>query len=174
MSATLIEQVTSALTQFSSASRLYALTVGDGSADLDAGGLLVEAFAADDEVQGIGGRDVIALSTDAHITLEPLLGQSASLEVSLADGTRTTFAGNINEVSMLGSEGGLARYRLRLVPWMWRLSQVRNSRVWQEKSVIEIVESVFEPYMPLAIWRWRRGRAVHGWCSATQLLLPVP
>ncbi|MES2316882.1 MAG: type VI secretion system Vgr family protein [Pseudomonadota bacterium] len=154
MSATLIDQVASALAQFASDSRLYALTVGNDSADLGAGGLLVEAFAADDEVQGIGGRDVIVLSTDAHIALEPLLGQTASLEVSLADGTRTSFAGNISEVAMLGSEGGLARYRLRLVPWMWRLSQVRNSRVWQDKSVIEIVESVFERYMPLAIWRW--------------------
>ncbi|MES2318387.1 MAG: type VI secretion system Vgr family protein [Pseudomonadota bacterium] len=154
MGSTLIEQVTSALAQFSSASRLYALTVGDGSANLGAGGLLVEAFAADDEVQCIGGRDIIVLSTDAHIALEPLLGQAASLEVSLADGTRTTFEGDINEVAMLGSEGGLARYRLRVVPWMWRLSQVRNSRVWQDKSVIEIVESVFEAYVPLAIWRW--------------------
>ncbi len=88
MSVPLIEQVTSALAQFSSASRLYELTVGDRSANPGAGGLLVEAFAADDEVQGIGGRDVIALSTDAQIALEPLLGQPARLEVSLADGTR--------------------------------------------------------------------------------------
>ena len=154
MSDTLIEQVTSALAQFSSATRLYSLTVGDGCANLGSGGLLVEAFAAEDEVQGIAGRDVIVLSTDAHIPLAPFLGQSASLVVSLADGTRTSVAGDINEVAMLGSEGGLARYRLRLVPWMWRLSQVRNSRVWQDKSVIEIVESVFEAYLPLAIWRW--------------------
>ena len=145
MSATLVEQATNALAQFATASRLYAVTVGDGSANLGVGGLLVEAFAADDEVQCIGGRDIIVLSTDAHIALDPLLGQSASLEISLADGTRTSFAGNISEVAMLGSEGGLARYRLRLVPWMWRLSQVRNNRVWQDKSVIEIVESVFEP-----------------------------
>ena len=154
MSANLPQQITSALAQFSSATRLYALMVGDGGAELGTDELLVEAFSADDQVQGIGGRDVIVLSTDAHIALAPLLGQPASLEVSLADGTRTSFAGSINEVAMLGSEGGLARYRLRLVPWMWRLSQVRNSRVWQDKSVIEIVESVFEPYMPLAIWRW--------------------
>jgi type VI secretion system secreted protein VgrG len=154
MNVALTEQVTSALAHFSSASRLYALTVGDGSANLGASGLLVEAFVADDEVQGIAGRDVIVLSTDAHIALEPLLGQPATLEVSLADGTRTSFVGDINEVAMLGSEGGLARYRLRLVPWIWRLSRVRNSRVWQDKSVIEIVESVFEAYMPLAIWRW--------------------
>ncbi|WP_426211121.1 contractile injection system protein, VgrG/Pvc8 family [Massilia sp. TWP1-3-3] len=52
--------------------------------------------------------------------------------MSLADGTRTSFAADISEVAMLGSEGGLARYRLRLSPWMWRLSQVRNRRVWQD------------------------------------------
>jgi type VI secretion system secreted protein VgrG len=149
MSASLPEQITIALLQFSSVRRLYALTIGDGSADM-----LVEAFAADDAVQGIGGRDVIVVSTDAHMALEPLIGQQAKLEISLAGGTRTSFAGDISEVAMLGSEGGLARYRVRLSPWMWRLSQVRNSRVWQDKSVIEIVESVFEDYAPLAIWRW--------------------
>ena len=148
----LTEKVTAALAQFSSASRLYALTLRAGNAAGAA--LLVEAFAADDAVQGIGARDVIVVSTDAHISLAPLLGQSASLEVSLADGTRTRFDGDISEVAMLGSEGGLARYRVRLSPWMWRLSQVRNSRVWQDKSVVEIVEDVFAAYLPLAIWRW--------------------
>jgi type VI secretion system secreted protein VgrG len=53
MSSALTEQVTAALAQFSSASRLYELTLGDGSADLGSGGLLVEAFAADDAVQEI-------------------------------------------------------------------------------------------------------------------------
>ena len=132
MRATLTEQITSALAQFSSATRLYAFEVADGSA----ASLMVEAFSAIDELQGIGGRDVILVSTDAHIALGPLLGKPASLHISLADGTRTTFAGHINEAAMLGSEGGLARYRLRLVPWLWRLSQVRNSRAWQDKSVI--------------------------------------
>jgi type VI secretion system secreted protein VgrG len=148
----LTEQVTTALAQFSSATRLYALTLGDGSAH--SAELLVEAFAADDAVQEIGARDIIVMSTSAHIELEPLLGQPAALEVTLADGTRTAFAGDISEVAMLGSDGGLARYRVRISPWMWRLGQMRNSRVWQDKTVIEIVESVFESYLPLAKWRW--------------------
>jgi type VI secretion system secreted protein VgrG len=150
----LTEQVTTALAQFSSASRLYALRLGGDSAGLSPGEFLVEAFAADDGVQDIGARDVIVVSTSAYIEMEPLLGQPATLEVSLADGTRTSFAGDISEVAMLGSEGGLARYRVRISPWMWRLGQVRNSRVWQDKTVIEIVESVFESYLPRARWRW--------------------
>lgn len=154
MGATLTDQITSALAQFSSATRLYALTVGDDSTDLDEGKFLVEAFAADDELQGVGVRDVIVVSTDAYVALRPLLGKLANLQVSLADGTRAVFAGIVNEAAMLGSEGGLARYRLRMVSWMWQLTQVRNCRVWEEKSVIDIVEAVFEAYRPLAIWRW--------------------
>ena len=136
MRTAVLTQLTAALAQFSSARRLYSLTIGGGDGDLGSGGLLVEAFRSDARVHGIEIRDIIALSTNAHIDLAALLGQSAKLEISLADGTRTAFSGDVREVAMLGSEGGLARYRLRLSPWIWRLSQVRNSRVWEEKSVI--------------------------------------
>lgn len=147
-------QLTAALAEFSGASRLYALTLADESEVISAGELLVEAFAASDTLQEIGARDVIVLSTSAHVAPEPLLGRDAALEITLADGTRTSFGGEVSEVAMLGSDGGLARYRIRISPWTWRLGQVRNSRVWQDKSVIEIVDSVFTAYLPQATWRW--------------------
>ncbi|RSZ56181.1 type VI secretion system tip protein VgrG [Massilia atriviolacea] len=155
----LLQKASATLALFSSDTRLYGLTIGDGKADLGSGGLLVEAFCADDALQGIGGRDIIVVSTDAHLDLALLLGQAAKLDVTLADGSRTVFAGEISEAAMLGSEGGLARYRVRMSPWMFRLSQVRNSRVWQDKSVIEIVDAVFEAYVPAARWRWSEESA---------------
>jgi Rhs element Vgr protein len=154
MHTALADQLTAALAEFSSASRLYELSIGDGVPDGLSQALLVEAFSATDAVDEIGARDVIVLSTSVHITLQALLGQAAALHISLADGTRTRFAGELSEVAQLGSDGGLARYRLRISPWMWRLGQVRNSRVWQDKSVPEIVDAVFQSYQPLAKWRW--------------------
>ena len=143
-----------ALNTFSSATRLYELVLGDDGAAKAGAGLLVEAFAADDALDELGARDIIVLSTSAHLPLESLLGQPGRLEISLADGSRTRFGGDISEVAMLGSDGGFARYRVRLSPWLWRLGQVRNSRVWQDKTVIEIVDAVLAAYRPLARWRW--------------------
>ncbi|MEW6372680.1 MAG: type VI secretion system Vgr family protein [Pseudomonadota bacterium] len=154
MSISLSQQITAALAEFSSASRLVELVIDAGRAGPVQGSLLVEAFAASDAVQEIGVRDVIVLSTSAHVALDALLGEPAALEVCLADGRRERFAGEISEVAMLGSDGGLARYRIRISPWLWRLGQVRNSRVWQDKRVIDIVDAVFAPYLPLARWRW--------------------
>ncbi len=143
-----------ALAGFDSATRLYALRIGDGESDLPGGELMVEAFVADDAVQGLGVRDVIALSTSAAIDPSTLLGRPAALEVSLADGTRADFAGEICAAAQLGSDGGLARYRVRIAHWVWRLAHVRNSRVWQDKSVTDIVDDVFSAYSPTARWRW--------------------
>jgi type VI secretion system VgrG family protein len=143
-----------ALAGFDSVTRLYALRIGDGDTDLPGGELLVEAFVADDAVQGIGVRDVIALSTSAALDPSSLLGRPADLEVTLADGTRAAFAGEICAAALLGSDGGLARYRIRIAHWVWRLAHVRNSRVWQDKSVTDIVDDVFSAYAPAARWRW--------------------
>ena len=150
----LLDRAMAALAQFSSATRLYALKLEDEGEDLGSGGLLVEAFAARDLVQGVGGRDVIAVSTNAGIDVTGLLGRAAALEISLADGTRAAFAGEISEAALLGSEGGFARYRLRISHWIWRLAHVRNSRVWQDRSVADIVDDVFGAHAPVARWRW--------------------
>ena len=150
MSTTLTDQIFSTLAEFSSSSRLYEFRIGDRAET----GLLVEAFLAEDAVQEVGTRDVIALSTDAYLELDALLGQPAVFETCLADGSRERFAGEICEAAMLGSDGGLARYRIRMAPWPWRLAHVRNCRVWQDKHVVEIIDAVFAAYQPAARWRW--------------------
>lgn len=146
------EQITSVLAEYSGTSRLLELTIGEGrTLRRD---LLVEAFFATDALQEVGHCDVIALSTSAFVQPQSLLGQAARLELTLADGTRSPLSGEISEVAQLGSDGGLARYRIRISSWPWRLAHVRNCRVWQDKRVIDIIDAVFSAYLPLARWRW--------------------
>jgi type VI secretion system VgrG family protein len=115
---------------------------------------LVEAFTAQDAIQEIGVRDVIVLSTDPFIDLFSLLDQPATLAISLAGGTRTHFSGIIIEACLLSYNGGYARFALKIAPWMSRMEQVRNCRVWEEKTVMEIIDDVFRAYYPQARWRW--------------------
>ncbi|WP_307728956.1 type VI secretion system Vgr family protein [Massilia sp. IC2-477] len=157
MSTELGEQIAETLAEFSSETRLIGLTIGDETTST----LLVEAYSAEDALLDTPVCDVIALSTSAYLETEPLLGQPASLEITLVDGAQERISGEIRAVSVLGSDGGLARYRVRISPWIWRLEHVRNSRVWQDKTVVEIVDAVFASYMPSARWRWSVDTASH-------------
>ena len=148
----IISKIMAALATFTSVTRLYDLRFRDGA--IPVSGLLVEAFLAVEEVHAVDARDVILLSSDGELPLDTLLGQQASLEISLANGTRTTFTGLVSEAAMLGSTGSLVRYRLRLSSFLWPLSQSRNNCVWQDQSVVDIVESVLLRYPEFADWRW--------------------
>jgi uncharacterized protein involved in type VI secretion and phage assembly len=62
-------------------------------------------------------------------------------------------SGLIKQAELLGSEDGLARYRLQLVDWSWMLGQGVASRVWQDATVLDILASIFARYAPQAAWR---------------------
>jgi type VI secretion system secreted protein VgrG len=54
--------------------------------------------------------------------------------------------GHISAVSCLGANGGLARYRLTIEPWLSFLGHSRDSAVFQDQNVLDIVQSVLTDY----------------------------
>jgi type VI secretion system secreted protein VgrG len=103
---------------------------------------------------------VHALAADTHIELKSLIGQPALLEL-LTPQSRTAlrpFHGHITQAALLGSDGGLARYRLVIEPWLSFLAHRTDAYVFQRQTVIQIIEEVFADYQnqgKLApAWRW--------------------
>ncbi|TDM09219.1 MAG: hypothetical protein C4K60_07905 [Ideonella sp. MAG2] len=97
--------------------------------------------------------DVGCVATDCTLNLDTALGQPVSLLTRLADGSEHTRTGLLLGVQDAESDGSLARYRLQIGPWLAELAHTRRSQVWQERSVVEIIDSIFTHYS-LASWRW--------------------
>ena len=145
------------LARIDDATRLYRLDL------TSAAPLLVERWQGEERLSHGFEWQVDVLSTDAGLALEDWLGRPARLLTRLAGGGEAVRSGLVREAVLLGADGGLARYRLQLVPWTWLLTQGRHSRVFEDRSVVEIVESVFAGYAPLA--RWTVGEEVVGFLS---------
>ena len=103
---------------------------------------------------------ISALSVDAKISLKSLIGQPALLQLLTAtsrDELRP-FHGHITSVEMSGSNGGLARYQLTIKPWCAFLIHGRDSRVFQDLSIFDILDRVFTAWQgkgKLApVWRF--------------------
>ncbi|MBS63998.1 type VI secretion system Vgr family protein [Salinisphaera sp.] len=110
---------------------------------------------------GAGYRfELTALSTDPFIALEELIGQPVLLELMTAE-SRTELRpwhGHITAFERIGSNQGAARYRLVVEPWLAFLAYRTDSYVFQNASLIDIVESVFSDYggqgALVPAWRW--------------------
>lgn len=91
--------------------------------------------------------EVAALSLDAAIPLKSLIGQPVLLEL-LTDGfgQNRSFHGHVTSAELNGANGGFARYRLVIEPWTRFLSLGRDSRVFQDMSVPDILDTVFRSW----------------------------
>ena len=81
---------------------------------------------------------------DAPLDLAALGGADALLTLRRPDGVARHVHGIVWSVELTGVEQHAPRYRARIVPRLARLGLVRRSRVFQAKSVPEIVKQVLD------------------------------
>ncbi|WP_104656400.1 type VI secretion system Vgr family protein [Ralstonia insidiosa] len=114
--------------------------------------LVVERFTATEAVSASFVLQVDCLSPSAHLDTVKLASQEATLRLMQADGRWRAWHGYVADCASLGGDGGLARYRLRIVPWLDRLRTRSDCFVYQNKTALEIIEEVFAEY-PVAHYK---------------------
>lgn len=131
------------------ATRLYRLDAGGELA-----GLQVEAFVLQEALSQPWRLELVLLHERADLDLDALLARPLTLITVLADGSEHRRSGQVLQAAAEDSDGGLARYRLIVQPWLGFLTQTLRSRVWQEQQLTAIVESVLDDYAAHGSWRW--------------------
>ncbi|SOY41349.1 type VI secretion system Vgr family protein [Cupriavidus taiwanensis] len=137
---------------FSPAHRLYSM---DGTGPLDA--LAIEAWIGREAISELFEWRIVTVSANPSLSLDAFLGQRLTLSTTLAGGGQTARSGLVRQAEKLGADGGLARYRLTVVPWLWLTTQQRHSQVFQQRTLDSIIDEVLRPYAPYASWRYAPG-----------------
>jgi type VI secretion system secreted protein VgrG len=92
--------------------------------------------------------EVDLLSPSASIDMKAILGKPMALEIQTAGAPRF-LNGQVVRFSMVGREGGTSRhtvYRASVRPWLWYLTRSSDNKIFQNKTVVEILEEVFGDY----------------------------
>ena len=138
-----------------------------GDAEFDGGSAMavdVDAAWAFDASLGparAGMRLVVhALASDAHIELKTLIGQPALVEMLCQDSATQMrpWHGHVVAAGLMGGDGGLARYRLVIEPWLSALAHNVDAWAFQDMSVPQILDELFRGYdgqgQLVPAWRW--------------------
>ncbi|MFL6674478.1 MAG: type VI secretion system Vgr family protein [Massilia sp.] len=140
--------------RFTQDTRLLRLTTPLGTDKL-----LVECVRGEESLSHSYSFQLSVLSTDAHIPLKSLLGQPALLELLTAAPGMTfrPFHGHITCAQLIGANGGFARYAIKIEPWSAFMAHGRDSRIFQHKTVFDILDAVFQGWEGLGklIPAWR-------------------
>ncbi len=84
------------------------------------------------------------LSAQGGIDPADLIGKPVAVEIEREDDDPRWLSGHVAELAHEGSSRGAEIYRLVLVPWLDLLERRSDCRIFQERSVPEILAEVFE------------------------------
>ena len=78
--------------------------------------------------------------------IEATLGGSVTVEMTDADNAKSYYNGILSRISFAGLHGGVYRYRAELRPWIWLLTRTQDCRIFQNKSVWDVIQQVFRDH----------------------------
>lgn len=109
--------------------------------------LSVRRFAVHEAMSSLFSISVWARSPNDDIDLESIVGRPASFKavsgMKYAARGRRTWSGVCSHMELIHAETtGLSTYYLRIVPKLWLLTQRTNHRIFQHKSLHEIVDQI--------------------------------
>jgi len=108
--------------------------------------LMINSMLAREQVSGLFEFELTVVSEDENIDLYKILGEHARVELELPGGDFRYFAGHVAEFSFASFRDNLAEYRIVLRPWLWLLTRASNNRIFQGKTVPDIIKQVCQEH----------------------------
>lgn len=114
------------------------------STPLGADVLLAERFEGEEAISTPFEYNIRMLSENDSIAASSLLRQSLTIKVLLADGSSRYINGVVRRFVQLGRRHKYTAYQATIAPWFWFLSLDQDCRIFQRKTVQQIIEAVFQ------------------------------
>ena len=133
----------SALRQDARSLRLYV-------SDTAASTLIAETLSGWEALDAGYRLHVSALSVDAQLDVQALLGKPALIEIESATQGYRPYHGRLSSVVRVGSNGGLARYQFVIEPGLALLGQAREYHVFRDLTCFGITDEILSWYPELA------------------------
>ncbi len=111
--------------------------------------LLLTAIHGHEEMSRLFSFQLSMISSNTNISPEKVVGKNVTFSIDRGQGSRRFFNGFVSQFAA-GDEGldgqGKTRreYRAEVVPWLWFLTQTADCRIFQNKTIPQIVEQIFK------------------------------
>lgn len=90
--------------------------------------------------------ELLRPQTLGSVTSSQIVGDQSTVKIVAADGTTRYINGAVTQFKHTGVIDRFYRYRATLRPWLWFLTLNANCRIFQDKTIPDIIKAVFADY----------------------------
>jgi type VI secretion system secreted protein VgrG len=104
--------------------------------------LLLESFAGEETLGGLFVFRLQCLSVAETLSDTAIVGKQVSFRVNDSSNSPRWFTGYVSRFSWMGRDDVLTRWQVEVVPSLWFATLTSDCKIFQQKSVPDIVEAV--------------------------------
>ena len=112
--------------------------------------LLFRSLRGREEMARPSEFDLTALSTNGDVNPGDLLGKTVTVKLELRNSGYRYFNGYVTRFAQGSMVGRYYEYRMTVRSWLWFLTRTTDCRIFQEKTVPDIVKEVFADHPAVA------------------------
>ena len=105
--------------------------------------LLLKSMSGREELGRLFDYHLVLLDPDKDVDPDKLVGTNVTVRLQTESGKTRYFNGYVASLAFLGYEENAGVYHAQMVPWLWLLSRSSDCRIFQEKTVQQILQEVF-------------------------------
>jgi type VI secretion system secreted protein VgrG len=105
--------------------------------------LLLRGFTGSEAISQLFHFDLDLLSESDSIKFQDIVGKNVTLRIFDADGKERHWNGFISRFSQGSQDLRVVGYRAQMVPWLWFLTRTADCRIFQNKTVPDIIKKIF-------------------------------
>ncbi|HEX7242425.1 MAG TPA: type VI secretion system tip protein TssI/VgrG [Longimicrobiaceae bacterium] len=105
--------------------------------------LVLRTFHGEERLSDLFRYTLELEAEDASLAFDDVVGKHVTVSLALADGSKRMFDGVVARFVQAGTRLRSTTYYAELRPWLWMLTLTADCRIFQNKTVPEIVTQVF-------------------------------
>jgi type VI secretion system secreted protein VgrG len=106
--------------------------------------LLLKAFNGEEQISGLFRFRLEMVSEDQKLDFSAMIGKQVTVTLLLNDGTKRYINGIVGRFVQEDSNIRLTTYYADIHPWLWLLTKTGDCRIFQNKTLPQIIKGVFD------------------------------
>ena len=105
--------------------------------------LSVRSISVQEQISRLFSIEAELSSEEGEVDFDQVIGHPVTLRLELPEKKTRYFNGIVSRLVQMANKGGYAHYHATIVPWLWFLTRTADCRMFQKKTIPQIIEAVF-------------------------------
>jgi len=115
-------------------------------ADEDARKFFLHDLNGEEQISGLFHYRLTLRSEDNRVDFTEIIGQPVTVTIVMYNKSTRYINGIVSRFMQGAFDGNITTYYMEIHPWLWQLTLTRNSKIFQNQNILDIIKEVFSDF----------------------------